>query len=997
MRSFPTCIQVAVDTEFFGSHTLTIQTATRLDEFTLAVQLYRSPAIPDLPMGFDLSRYVPLDDRHYGRFVERVELRPTKLITADLSPAAIISNVLDQPLAAIYPRCDGAKLMQQFDQDHKPPNVELDTRLGRWSIPAIEVEIAGHFLPADFFRMSGSAFYPSLLAPIGREESEVVVRATKVVKFTTGTAFGGTPLLQYIGAEDGALFALRLTTFDTCVAFGNANLDRLSQTFLGMPKSDALTAEDKGNMLRTFHDKTEQCYGYAIVDAVNTLLIREQMESQHHRVYQVMGLSMVAIPPCRPTLGSRVAELLVKATCHAVADSKELSSERKIRGLMRRGGRKHLTSRKGSSMFGEQTVNVHGGLLYSRSPTRFWHEAKDMLRDIDIAACYSQIVSSLDVYHGRPVIFEPGSRAMSLKNAIAFAAKHAEPDGWVVRATGNITRSPNALVASTIGAVTSANYRGTARKQGDAAGSRLYSRRVESGIVTWATWLMIEAMPDGVRQEYEMLNVDTILLYPSFLVANTGREFDELVERHRSADLPWAASIDLAGMRISRTESLDADYVALRFAIGDCAKRIAEFRRQAQVEHGKGSGADATWKLTANTMYGALTSVYFDSCNVVAGNQITAQARATAFAISQSLNAIQTITDGCTYRLDQVPACTFRECLRLQPDYPIRRADDSGIRFLDPTTIPTDNDEAFTNWYREHVRRFFEVSDPKYEKLFDLHKLEHKKTGSTNSVVFDALACDGAGNYIKCSQDDEGNFGVEDAAMRAYGRESKEVLADWLVRTYSTDRLTKLPPVTEDRVLLKFDEAMRSARKAIRQNIAEVVFPLGFQHRKVGNYRIIKPSMFVFQTPEQRNTIVKQIEKFEQKTGCGLEVLVLRRSYGGRRQGSLEDLVREIYAFIQEGGRDLTKRANLTRGFAELEDISTHRKRELAARKDDAERTLMTTMNASWLPPEARLTGWICSPPILTPAVLTAMQARTKRRSEQPEERSVDVHPQGIV
>jgi hypothetical protein len=64
----PQEITVAVDTEFYGPHSLTIQAACRIDAETVIVQVYRSPAIGDIPDEFDVADYVVPGD--YGH-VER--------------------------------------------------------------------------------------------------------------------------------------------------------------------------------------------------------------------------------------------------------------------------------------------------------------------------------------------------------------------------------------------------------------------------------------------------------------------------------------------------------------------------------------------------------------------------------------------------------------------------------------------------------------------------------------------------------------------------------------------------------------------------------------------------------------------------------------------------------------------------------------------------------------------------------------------------------------
>src|SRR5687767_11655966 len=56
---------IAVDTEYLGTHTLTVQAAGRIDQDTVAVQVYKSPAVPDLPAGFEAVDY--LKPERYGQ------------------------------------------------------------------------------------------------------------------------------------------------------------------------------------------------------------------------------------------------------------------------------------------------------------------------------------------------------------------------------------------------------------------------------------------------------------------------------------------------------------------------------------------------------------------------------------------------------------------------------------------------------------------------------------------------------------------------------------------------------------------------------------------------------------------------------------------------------------------------------------------------------------------------------------------------------------------
>jgi hypothetical protein len=979
-RRLPSDLVIACDTEFKGPHTLTVQAAARISDDTIAVQVYHSPSVPGLPDSFNADDYLPVTEDRYGRFCKNIVIRPVKELSPDLSPSRIYRDLFDLDGLEFRSRSEGVSMIEQFGlAEPIPENVLKDKRPGRWRVPALKLTLVGHYLRADFGRIHGRDFLEALWRPDPSYKGQLSIREQKLISFVEkrGSRVFNDPTLEYL-LDGQSLYQVEVQMRDTMFPYGPASLDSHSKTFLGLPKSDAVGQEDKEDMLRTFHDKTSLAYGYSMVDGVNTLLLYEQMQKKDREIYAAFGFREEETPPLRATLGSRVSTFLLRTAMKTAAGSKQLPSGRGLQDLMVKGGIQLLRDRQGISRYGEQTAQVHGGLLYSRSPTRFWHQSEGMLRDVDMSGCYQKVIEGISVYWGRPVILETGEKRMSLKEAVALVEQHAYPDGWVIRVTGKIETSPNALIPSPDNAVTSHNYRRKlskgkrrqARQRAfhlealtdpgsvkDTRSTKLYSNVVESGVVTRATWLLIQAMPEQLRREYEEMTADSVIFYPRKLVARDGAEFDALIEKYRSEALPWEATLDLDNMELVERVMIDADFITLKYPIGDYARRIGRFRKQAQQQEGKGSGADLAWKVHANTMYGVLVSSHMPTNNFVAGNVVTAQPRAEAFAMSQALNAIQTITDGCTYRLDQIPACTYEECLKLKHDYPINRAEDGdGIPFLDPKTIPQD-DEDFTAWYRDHVKRFFRVEGGEYDALFGTHSLEHKKTSMSRKVVFDALACDGSGNYAKCTRDPEGNLAVEEFKARSYREESKELVQAWVLNSYS-ELLTCPSPLTSNKDLLSFKKAGQKARNALDQGVPEVYFPLGLEDRKLMNYKALKASAFIFQTPEQRAALVKQIQKFEEKTGCGLEALALRRSYNTRRQGSLTDLAGALYQLIREG-KDNLKDLNPTKMSCQLKRSLDQRVKDISSRKQEAAKTLIEAIDTRNLTEEALITAYV--------------------------------------
>lgn len=984
----PAAACIAVDTEFEGPLTLTVQTAMRLDPETILVQVYRNPTIPLPPDDFDITTYIPTDPERYGRFCKRILFRPVKHLTQEFSPGMMLRDLLGRVDLQCVNRGLGIRLPQSGDPLGQPSEVSLyrnvlwNARTHSWTIPTLRIKVINHFSRADFGRMFGRTFLQDLKGD-NFYAGKICVAARKLIQFVRPHCQGGhrAPVLEYLferQTDGDRLYGLSLDFVDTCQPFGSASLDSLSRSFLGLGKSSTLGEDDKRSMLNTFRIRTDDAYGYAGVDTVNTLLVYEQMVAKDQEIKNAFGFDPSQRKPMRSTLGGRVSDFVFAATRQAAGVNPDgILGGRKLEALMRRGGSELLQPGPGGSNYGPQTANTHGGLLFSRSPTRFWHASPGMLRDVDLSGCYNTVISSLHIYWGRPVLLEPGRAEMKLAEAVQFVQQHADPDAWLIRVSGPIEGYLNALIPSTEEAITSSNYRSKRRDKRKTAtlralererlddpgsfiqkgSSRLYSNMIESGIVTAATWQVIQLLPPRVREQYEHLTADTIMLYPRILVAGTVPEYDALVQRLQTEQLPWETTLDLEKLELVQRTFLDADYVSLRFPICDYAERIGEFRKEAKQKYGKGSGLELAWKQQANAMYGVLASPHFCTQNVMAANQITAQARALAFLLSQTLNAVQIITDGCTYRKDQIPSCTYEQCLQIQADYPIRRGEaEDWLSFHSPREVP-DDDAAFTSWLRDHCAFFFQATPQAISELFGKHKLEHKLTSKTGKTAFDALGCDGAGNYLKCVQAEEGNWLVTDIAARSYGRASKEILKDFLVKVYSQDLLEQIPPTTEDHVLLGLREAYQKAKQALEQGVEEVYLPLGLKSSRFLNYKLIKLSAFLFQTPKQRAKVLKQVERFEIETSCGLELLTFRRTYRDRKEGSLRDMAELLYKLIQEGRTQLAGLLNFHKMPANFQTWSEQRKVALRSAKDRAEATFLNQIDCDHLDEFCLITG----------------------------------------
>ncbi len=418
------CIDIAVDTEFEGSRTLTVQTAANFGQ-SIRVQLYRSDLTPSLPKNLPWSRYVPND-------CPPLEILPVARITSILSPARILLRLWGICRAQILDRA-ATLAMVEGRGAWVPANATWDEAKKRWKVPAINIRLIGHLLPADLCHLFGSHFFASIFdASSDGRVSPLCLPKRKLVTLASSPTSFRPPIVEAILAGESA-YPLNLEFRDTSAVFGNKKLDYWCLTFLGSRKSTVLTAADKENMLGTFRERPADAFGYAASDVVSVLRIYERMEQVDRDLYRSFSVPTGSIPAMHGTIGRRISDFLFTLVQKAARGSAVLRTDRELKKLMRMGGRRPFASRQSPSRFGCQTATIHGGLLYTRSPTRFWHEAPGQLRDVDISGCYTEILGKINMYIGRPVLVEPGQNKLTVKAAVEFMRRHAPDDGWFLR------------------------------------------------------------------------------------------------------------------------------------------------------------------------------------------------------------------------------------------------------------------------------------------------------------------------------------------------------------------------------------------------------------------------------------------------------------------------------------------------------------------------------------------------------------------------------------
>ncbi len=885
-------IEIAVDTEFQDVETLSIQFAARLHG-QIRVQIYHAGTIPPPPQ----NTFGPKFGRRFKG--EKVTVNPAKPITQLLSPARLLSHLFGLPDALFVDRISGSTRFQDWRSQASPANQKKQ----------ILVKLIGHCLRVDLLRAFGELFWKSILVVDPERHDGLSIRDSRVIGVKgTGAEQYKPPILEYVETQD-QMYPLVLKTFDTNVAYGSGSLDDLAASYLSMHKDRRVQTPDKTRMKKLFRKNPRTAFQYAVTDVVLTLCLEEKMAELHQQICRELGFDGDRIPPFQTTPGKRVSRILQHDVGRLCS---EFSSPISLSRIQRQfeGGTSGCLGDRSVSRFGIQTGQTHGGLLFSRTPTVLFHESDHAFRDLDLSSCYPAILQQMNLYVGRPVIWEPGDERKTLKEVVPFLEKHSAGwDSWFIKVSGEISSAPNALIPSTDDALTNKNYKSrTARARAGKASpkghSSLYTREISAGVVVWATWKMIQTFPPQLREEYENLRVETVAFYPSKFVADSWEALDQLrIDLSRETETDWRQSLDLDAMHKVTTEFLDEKYAILRYPIKRLAAKLVELRQKARIEN-KGAGIDAALKLTANTLYGAICSPHLETQNIVAAQVITGTARSIAFAMAQSLNSHNVITDGVIFRVDQIPNGTFADMLNHARDYPIRRVSEN-IPFLHASQVPSD-DAKFTAWYREHVTHFFGVSGQRdYQFLFHMHSLSFKRFEDA-TIAFDGLVIDGAANYIKI-QRQPNEWNIVDFKARSFRGPGKKRLGKWLVEVCSQDQYHQPPEPVESIRLLHWKEAISCSQKALT-NSSRSVIPLGMARPTLQTYKILKLSQFLFQTANQKKRIKVEWDSFQAGTQSGLELLATRSSF----KGSLQATASAIFELIG-------------RGKVRLRSLNTHR------------------------------------------------------------------------
>lgn len=627
--------------------------------------------------------------------------------------------------------------------------------------------------------------------------------------------------------------------------------------------------------------------------------------------------------------------------------------------------------------FGYQSFLTVGGLLFSRMVE--YPYLKGNFGDLDQKSCYASAMSKLNVYLGEPkVVTFKYKNKPKLREVVNFIKKKNIPnDGWFVRVSGKFEKAFNTLILSDLrfipkklknpeiipfntdiqSSVMIANnpsrYGINDNKKvlggfnNDKVGkklsvSTLLLKEIKFGLVNYDILETILLMPVEWQEEYFDLDVNALVYFVPELIVDSLDELEE--KRSLLPEDPIIQKFDFDKEINSHTSQNYKNNVALRFDIGSIWTELKDNRNRYKKEK---NPVQEVLKLFQNSGYGVLACLYLSTNNLMASNQITAQARVAAWIMTNSLNGFAPITDGTGFCWDKIPFNqTFKDILKDNPEYLFKY----DINIKSELNIPENRQNWIDTEFKKHLAKFYQI-DVKHHLIqkFDYELkteiFETKKGEKIETDLFTIYINSNSGNYIKgmgeCNimlNEIEYDFLHQTDYLKARSYHVDDDLIKW----YSESLIDgyKQPIIYSENSILKFGDGTQKAIQYLKE-VERIVHPMGFSMKIFKMMKLITRSQFLFLNESQLKNFetnefklveisklfsskkfwdefkhdakIEGVDYYEfsktHSTGVGFELLALMNKY----KGSIKSIRQLIQGKILEGCQNFNAGLNLDR------------------------------------------------------------------------------------
>ncbi len=464
-----------------------------------------------------------------------------------------------------------------------------------------------------------------------------------------------TPWLVLI---DNNIYSVRLSIYDTSATHGVTNYKNFcSNSGIVLPYKDNFTSEEKSRMLEMYRDRPDEFDNYAKGDLFNHQALIKNAD-KFSDIYKSLGLERYFTDP-KLTIGATVSRIF-EAGIYKLFDSPNVNKN--IINLFCKYSSADYIKRLSTT--GALNAKVDGGRCRNNRPLDTNHQG--ILCDIDISGCYGEGLRIQEYPLGIPTIFDyprnsNPNKYLTLRAFLAKYKRYFVPGLWQARVSLKegylLEHKQDYLISwippqniSVIPTDTEINYTDQWWEIDDIGEIKIFNNEIQNAIITHDFLQWLDNVATG-RQRKELLDNLVVVTAMWYSKKDRVNSITELVESHAKHKGYNTTIIDYLNQRQRKVFIQEECHKWYAVNLGELLVDKLLIERK---KHPKKTPLNNLYKLCINTVYGDMVSPFFKVGNVVVGNNITARARSLAWCMEKGLNGWQTITDGCTFDVNEV-------------------------------------------------------------------------------------------------------------------------------------------------------------------------------------------------------------------------------------------------------------------------------------------------------------------------------------------------------
>ena len=596
-------------------------------------------------------------------------------------------------------------------------------------LPKFIFHLYAHFACADLIRLFDNQLLQVIRDCIVTPKAKGL-GITQERRLRTYTHYGKRPLpyliLPFVIKYNDEDYQLCIEVRDTIGIAGNISYADLGKlTNVNLPYKNLLLKQDLKNMKSTYLNKQEEYDLYALGDLKVT-----DMCQGFNKLYKNL-LAKLDLPEknCKLTMGGSVAQILKLSLIKYIGDAKKFDI------LTKHGNPKYILENYKTTRL--IMCKVDGGRCFNNRPTdTVIHKEtikdidtliknKSALIDIDIDGAYGTGLLHQHYPFGTPKSFnhslDTNNKYLTLREFFKKYKRELKPRLWCMRVSTikQLKYSQDLISSWVIPLDKVSQYFNNSENEDILTTKEGYVKVFENEIIFGVITSDILEWIDNIcsqrqrKELYDNLAVINCYWYDATQECTNINEVIEALENDK-----YLSTSEYEENRLNTIEEKSHKWCSV--SLGDLFLKDLIIKRK---EYPKGTSENTFYKLIINTVYGVIVSRYFSVGNLVVGNNITAKCRCMAWYLEKGLNAFQTITDGCTFELDNV-------------NYPVEKRKltaNNLVRTYDKQTRETQAVDKplkinkYITFKKENFIKWDNITDTQFEKIESFCQQTYKK------------------------------------------------------------------------------------------------------------------------------------------------------------------------------------------------------------------------------------------------------------------------------